>query len=213
MGASHQPQRTVTWLLVQPSSSFTTPESTGQKQNGKQGCVRGISKPEWFNGAANLKNTEHQSEGAYPARLGTKPPLLQIKCMKLNIQGGIWQQIRAKLWIKWKKNIAMSGVITSMPAVFLEIKDNMWWKPPTALFPLNEDIVHVHMDTILMRFCCALRYSYGTCKFPPIMPLGDISPVSLSVTISVLSFSSRGRYSQPDSTRALISQALLLYKA
>lgn len=154
------------------------------------------------------KNTEHQSGGAYRARLGTKPPppLLQIKCMKLNIQGGIWQQIRAKLWIKWKKkkNIAMSGVITSMPAVFLEIKDNMWWKPPTALFPLNEDIVHVHMDTILMRFCCALRYSCGTCKLPPIMPLGDISPVSLSVTISVLSFSSRGRDPQPDSTQALI---------
>lgn len=44
------------------------------------------------------------------------------------------------------------------------------------------------------------------------MPLGDISPVSLSVTISVLSFSSRGTDPQPDSTQALISQALLLYK-
>lgn len=63
-----------------------------------------------------------------------------------------------------------------------------------------------------MRFCCALRYSYGTCKLPPIIPLGDISPVSLSVTISVLSFSSGGKDFQPDSTRALISQALLLYK-
>lgn len=102
---------------------------------------------------------------------------MRSKCIKLNVQGGIWKQLRAKLWIRLKNSSSLMTI--NPPAVFSSDQ-----RQDTVIFNswkiiLKEDqrmyAVCVYNNCVCLEWDCAVLYGIHMgllCIFPIIISLG-----------------------------------------